>query len=337
MPTSDAAPPSPGSPPDAAAATHRWHTSARGRAVHPAVRRPICSRLCRAGPSTPCRRADSASEKIPPGPALPAAARSFATMASVRVGSSPSASSASASHRGPQRASQRAAEKRDPNPDQTVVRSQLERHEFARVTARRQTHHQRIVRWSAHDVRRAMRDFHAPVAPTNRSRKRVHLQVQSCPGGGAHFEAILRLGSHRDEHRTASLQYGRQLGAELRRRPGNGATCAYPAPRARSHEIEPTLRRQWLSSGCLVHAVFEHEVIEVLRRRAGDRDQRAELHQQAAVSIDDDHFARRLRQREPQSDRRCGAHAADDVQVVRDSRSAAPVPPRATRRWPARW
>jgi len=37
-------------------------------------------------------------------------------------------------------------------------------------------------------------------------------------------------------------------------------------------------------------AVFAHEVIVVRRRRRGDRDQAAEVHQQAAVAVEHDHL-----------------------------------------------
>jgi len=53
-------------------------------------------------------------------------------------------------------------------------------------------------------------------------------------------------------------------------------------------------------------------------RGAGNRDQRAQLHQQTAVAVHDDDASLGLRERDAQRNGGGAAHAADDVKVVRN-------------------
>ena len=63
--------------------------------------------------------------------------------------------------------------------------------------------------------------------------------------------------------------------------------------------------------------VVEHDVIEVGGLCGSDARQRAHPHQHVAVAVEDDDGPRRLRQREPEADRRGEAHRSDHVELRR--------------------
>src|SRR5262249_28737760 len=65
----------------------------------------------------------------------------------------------------------------------------------------------------------------------------------------------------------------------------------------------------------LVDPVDENEVVEVGDTGAGDTGQAAELHEKAAVAIDNHHAALRLRQGDPQGEAGRAAHAPDVVEM----------------------
>ena len=71
-------------------------------------------------------------------------------------------------------------------------------------------------------------------------------------------------------------------------------------------------------------------MVEVLRRLLGDRDQRAQVHEQAAVPVGEYDPLVGLRQADAEGDRRSLAHSAADGQVqglVGGDPCASPAPP----------
>ena len=81
-------------------------------------------------------------------------------------------------------------------------------------------------------------------------------------------------------------------------------------------EVDVLAAGDRLLAGGLVDAVDEDEVIEIRRRRTGDARQRAELHQEAAVAVEDVDLALRLGEGQAEADGARAAHAAGAIKVV---------------------
>lgn len=113
---------------------------------------------------------------------------------------------------------------------------------------------------------------------------------------GHRFARRFLLNLKRDEGRTGLFQDGRQA---FPKHADIGKTLGlFVASGSRqSGEVKPVRGGKRLTAGGFVDAVYQHEVLEIGRGGAGHAGQRAELHQEAAITIHDQNSPIRLRQR----------------------------------------
>src|SRR5215510_10188088 len=110
-----------------------------------------------------------------------------------------------------------------------------------------------------------------------------------------------------DEQRALIGQHRGQAPLEILEI-ADGVRLAVARTLGHLHEVDGQPARNLLGTGRVVHAVLEEEMREIARPGAGDRRQGAELHQERAVAVEDDHPALGYRQGQAQAQRRGAAH-----------------------------
>jgi len=95
-----------------------------------------------------------------------------------------------------------------------------------------------------------------------------------------------------------------------------GALCDARTSRE-GDDIGAKFGRRDLPAGDLIGAVVHDHDRKVLLPAPRDGGERAKLHQDRTVALQRDHAALRLRQRDPERDRRGQAHAAQHVEILR--------------------
>ena len=155
-----------------------------------------------------------------------------------------------------------------------------------------------------------------------------HLLVEGHAAAVGHGGLVGEAGVELDEQRPVAVQQvghaGLQIGHGV---DGEGALVA--GALGHHHVVHAVAARRPLRSGRVVDVVLEEQVREVAWPDAPDGGQRAELHAERAVPVEDDHAPVGIAEGQPQAERRRAPHEPDaaDREVVGGER-----PPRRRRR-----
>ena len=136
-----------------------------------------------------------------------------------------------------------------------------------------------------------------------------------------HIGTPAQSGSRSSRSMTSSMSTGPVISSISGRRSSRSSAAsmrsasAYPEDFASPNPVELPDGGQRLVAGALVQTVGKDEVVEVRGRLPCVGDERAQLHQQAAVAVQHDNFLVGARHRKPQTDGRRAPHALRGVDV----------------------